>query len=417
MEEALDRALDIGRGLARTDDYVRLLFAELREQRLRDGLANMIDRRLVVDDAHRARAGVGPARPHRRAGVRGRVRAAPWCVHRSDRRRRRISRERTDSPPPLGHLLRATCDRLPAATVPAPGLARGVLDRVESHFLNKDKQPRQRFDGYSAKDCRTRGRVEDSPARRARRGRRGRERAERIPARSECGAVARVRRVYQIALRQYRETLDAHGVLDFSETLASGAVAARADGRVRAQPLPPRGPVSPRAARRIPGHEPRTVDAGSAADSFLGGGQRSRRERSADAVDFSRRRSEAVHLRHFATPTWPSWTRLAPSSTSCAPMATRAVRFHGASARSRSSLRLPTTCSARSKRTSSAAMPSALARMTGFPSSGRYHQVTRSASSRRRASPITQTRSRRRSADCSTRRRSCATPTRASSGR
>ena len=44
MEEALDRALDIGRGLSRTDDYVRLLFAELREQRLRDGLANMIDR-------------------------------------------------------------------------------------------------------------------------------------------------------------------------------------------------------------------------------------------------------------------------------------------------------------------------------------------------------------------------------------
>ncbi len=32
MEEALDRALDIGRGLSRTDDYVRLLFAELREQ-------------------------------------------------------------------------------------------------------------------------------------------------------------------------------------------------------------------------------------------------------------------------------------------------------------------------------------------------------------------------------------------------
>ena len=29
-----------------------------------------------------------------------------------------------------------------------------------------------------------------------------------------------VRRVYQIALREYRETLDAHGVLDFSETLA-----------------------------------------------------------------------------------------------------------------------------------------------------------------------------------------------------
>ena len=60
MDEALDRALDIGRGLARTDDNVRLLFAELREQRLRDGLANMIDRRLVVDDAIARALAAGP---------------------------------------------------------------------------------------------------------------------------------------------------------------------------------------------------------------------------------------------------------------------------------------------------------------------------------------------------------------------
>jgi superfamily I DNA/RNA helicase len=51
MEEALDRALDIGRGLSQTDDYVRLLFAELREGRIRDGLGVMINRRLVVEDA------------------------------------------------------------------------------------------------------------------------------------------------------------------------------------------------------------------------------------------------------------------------------------------------------------------------------------------------------------------------------
>src|SRR5436190_5728280 len=51
MEESLDRALDIGRGLSRTDEYVRLLFAELREGRIRDGLEQMINRRLVVEDA------------------------------------------------------------------------------------------------------------------------------------------------------------------------------------------------------------------------------------------------------------------------------------------------------------------------------------------------------------------------------
>ena len=70
-----------------------------------------------------------------------------------------------------------------------------------------------------------------------------------------------------------------------------------ADGRVRAQPVPARGAVSPRAARRVPGHKPRTVDAGGAAHPIVGRGQRRRRERSADSVDFSRRRSQAVHLR------------------------------------------------------------------------------------------------------------------------
>ena len=108
---------------------------------------------------------------------------------------------------------------MPAARCPAPGLARGVLDRVESHFLNKDKQPRQRFDGYSAKDCRS------ADAWKIHRhdvlGVAGEVANVLKGFRRDLNAVLSraVRRVYQIALRQYRETLDAHGVLDFSETL------------------------------------------------------------------------------------------------------------------------------------------------------------------------------------------------------
>ena len=60
MEEALDRALDIGRGLSRTDPYVRLLFAELRESRLREALETMIERRLVVEDALERALRLGP---------------------------------------------------------------------------------------------------------------------------------------------------------------------------------------------------------------------------------------------------------------------------------------------------------------------------------------------------------------------
>jgi ATP-dependent exoDNAse (exonuclease V) beta subunit len=59
MEEALDRAMNIGRGLSREDDHVRLLFAEVRDMRLRDGLSNLLDRRLIVEDAlNRALHGV-----------------------------------------------------------------------------------------------------------------------------------------------------------------------------------------------------------------------------------------------------------------------------------------------------------------------------------------------------------------------
>ena len=105
-------------------------------------------------------------------------------------------------------------------TVPAPGLARGVLDRIESHFLNKEKQPRQRFDGYSAKDCRTADawKIHRHDVLGV-----GGEVANVLKGfRRDLNAVLSraVRRVYQIALREYRETLDSHGVLDFSETLA-----------------------------------------------------------------------------------------------------------------------------------------------------------------------------------------------------
>ena len=218
MEEALDQALDIGRGLARTDDYVRLLFAELREQRLRDGLANMIDRRLVVDDAIERALASGPRD----------LTAEMACADAFERLRGVFTGltggvEGFLANGPILHrrwvIFSAGMRSIASGTVPAPGLARGVLDRVESHFLNKDKQPRQRFDGYSAKDCRS------ADAWKIHRhdvlGVAGEVANVLKGFRRDLNAVLSraVRRVYQIALRQYRETLDAHGVLDFSETL------------------------------------------------------------------------------------------------------------------------------------------------------------------------------------------------------
>ena len=219
MEEALDQALDIGRGLSRTDDNVRLLFAELREQRLRDGLANMIDRRLVVDEAIDRALAAGPRE----------LTAERACADAFERLRGVFTGltggvEGFLANGPIQHrrwaIFSSGMRTIAGGMVPAPGLARGVLDRIENHFLNKEKQPRQRFDGYSAKDCRS---AEAWKVHRHDVLGVGGEVANVLKAfRRDLNAVLSraVQRVYQIALREYRETLDAHGVLDFSETLA-----------------------------------------------------------------------------------------------------------------------------------------------------------------------------------------------------
>ncbi|HUR35931.1 MAG TPA: UvrD-helicase domain-containing protein [Vicinamibacterales bacterium] len=58
--ESLDRALRICRGIARDNDDVALVFAQLGERRLRTGLAALLDRRLVAPQALRRYLSSGP---------------------------------------------------------------------------------------------------------------------------------------------------------------------------------------------------------------------------------------------------------------------------------------------------------------------------------------------------------------------
>src|SRR5215470_11238375 len=60
ISQALDRALRIGRHVARTDDDVAMVFVQLRERRLREGLAALVDRRLVAADLLRRFLDFGP---------------------------------------------------------------------------------------------------------------------------------------------------------------------------------------------------------------------------------------------------------------------------------------------------------------------------------------------------------------------
>jgi ATP-dependent helicase/nuclease subunit A len=219
MEEALDRALDIGRGLSRTDDFVRLLFAELREPRLREGLTTMIQRRLVVEDALERALDTGP-----------RDLTAPQVCERALERLRDAFAGLTGgmdgflSSGPLQNrrfeVFKSDMRMLATGVVPDAGLARAMLDRVESHFFTDEGTPRRKFNEYSAKDCRSavawKSHLADiqkvAP-----------DVANALKGfRRDLNAVLSkgVRRIYRIALEEYHRALEGHGVLDFSETLA-----------------------------------------------------------------------------------------------------------------------------------------------------------------------------------------------------
>ena len=60
VEEALDRSMRICRGLAKDDDDVALVFAQLGERRLRSGLGGLLDRRLVAPGVLRRYLAAGP---------------------------------------------------------------------------------------------------------------------------------------------------------------------------------------------------------------------------------------------------------------------------------------------------------------------------------------------------------------------
>jgi ATP-dependent helicase/nuclease subunit A len=220
MEESLDRALDIARGLSRKDDYVRLLFAELRESRLRDGLASMIHRRLVVEDALERALELGPRD----------LTAERACEQAFERLRYVFEglaggAERFLANGPVKHrrfqLLMADIRLLSSGAKVPTGVARGIIDRLEDHFLVERKRARQRFsNSYVQGDCDSKiawkAHLDDIQQV-------GGQVADVLKGfRRDLNAVLSrgVQRTYAIALREYYRTLDAHGVLDFSETLA-----------------------------------------------------------------------------------------------------------------------------------------------------------------------------------------------------
>ncbi len=239
VTEALDGALRICRGLARDDDDVALVFAQLGERRLRVGLAALLDRRLVAPDLLRRYLAAGPRD----------LTAAVACRAAAERLAQLFTGvpgglARFLASGPLGHpqfaMLAADIENVaqpfraaiaglkPCATSVdydtrgEQAALRSFIDRLRGYFLTQEGKPRgERFSGtgFKGTDCESEAAWKQH-----------REAASAIaPAIAEAIRAFRrdlnvvlsrgVWRMATIAIAEYRRTLDARALLDFSGVL------------------------------------------------------------------------------------------------------------------------------------------------------------------------------------------------------
>jgi ATP-dependent helicase/nuclease subunit A len=226
VAESLDQALRVCRSLAREDDDVALVFAQLGERRLRAGLAGLLDRRLVAPQALRRYLAAGPRD----------LTAAEACRRASARLRDTFAEiegglERFVADGPVRRIsfamlrddLAAMCREIrPFETRGEQAVFRALVDRLRGYFLTQDGRPRGGSfsgTGFTAADCES-----------GESWRRHRQRAAAVAPlvadviggfRRDLNVVlARgVWRVFAVTLRQYERTLDARALLDFAGVL------------------------------------------------------------------------------------------------------------------------------------------------------------------------------------------------------
>ena len=221
IEASLDQSLRIFAGLARHDPDIALVLAQLGVSRTRAGLASLLERRLVAWDALNRFLASGPKDLTadvvcRRAAtsLQDLLRTAPggW------------SRFVADGPilHPRYQMLARDLERLAAGGHDGDAAIRALVDRVGAHFLTNDRKPRT---GGRIHPYNTDRDYSDAEA-----AKRHRTAVFQI-ASQVAGVVAAfsrdlnvvlargVRRMFAIALEQYRQALDERSALDFSDVL------------------------------------------------------------------------------------------------------------------------------------------------------------------------------------------------------
>jgi ATP-dependent helicase/nuclease subunit A len=215
VDESLDRALRTCRSLAREDEHVALVFAQIGDRRARAGLAALLARRLVAP----AVLGRYLARTPRDLTIAGAsTRAAASLREVFAGMPGGLSRFlRTGPTDPRFALVRHGLETLGDAIDPAR--VQAIFTSVREHFLTHDGQPRTGRLIYRKEQFRS---ASDYQAHRNLVfGHAARIRAAHLAYRRDLNVLVSrgVSRMFRIAESEYRRTLEAHAVLDFPEVL------------------------------------------------------------------------------------------------------------------------------------------------------------------------------------------------------
>ena len=221
IEESLDRALRICRSVAREDETVALVFAQLGERRARTGLAALLNRRLVATAVLDRFLGRAPSElTVTSAAARGGAALTAMFRRMSGGFDRFFD---TGPPEPsfvlLARRLQALGQHVDAGSSPDPAAVAAMFAAAREYFLTQDGKPRSRMTIPKTRFA--------SPALwEAHRdlviGHADELLRIWLDYRRDLNVLVSrgVRRMFAIAETEYRRTLDAHAVLDFHDVLS-----------------------------------------------------------------------------------------------------------------------------------------------------------------------------------------------------
>jgi ATP-dependent helicase/nuclease subunit A len=222
VDESLDRTLRICRSLARRDEEVALVFAQLGDRRARSGLASLLNRRIVVPAmlgryVSRARSDLSVATAARQGAT-----ALVGVVEAM-----RGGLDRFVETGPLhpsfdlfSRRLRALAEAVHASADPDPALVQTTFASAREHFLTKGGHPRKRLPSTFPKG--TFASESDWQAHRRLVTGHASDLAEAwLAYRRDLNALVSrgVWRMFRIAEAEYRSTLDGRALVDFSDLL------------------------------------------------------------------------------------------------------------------------------------------------------------------------------------------------------